>query len=257
MIRSDRTVTVSTEPAPSIDLEHVNRQLESCDAVDVIKWAAEMFGSGLLMTSSFGAQSAVMLHLATRVQPDIPIIFIDTGYLFPETYVFADELKRRLDLNLHIYHPAMTAARQEALYGKLWETDEKGLARYHQINKIEPMQRAIRELKPSAWLAGLRRQQTSHRASLRHVELQDGIYKVHPILKWSNKDVYDYLKKYELPYHPLYYEGYASIGDWHSTRPITDEQNERDGRFHGKTQECGLHIPSTEEETQSRDASGL
>lgn len=250
-------MTVTTEPAPSIDLEQVNQQLESCDAIDVIKWASDTFGSGLLMTSSFGAQSAVMLHLATRVQADLPIIFIDTGYLFAQTYQFADELKRKLDLNLHIYQPNMTAARQEALYGKLWEMDEKALEHYHQINKVEPMQRAIREFKPTAWLAGLRRQQTSHRAQLRHVEVQDGIYKVHPILTWSSKDIYEYLQKHDLPYHPLYYQGYASIGDWHSTRPITDQQDEREGRFHGKTQECGLHIPTTEEETQSRDASGL
>ncbi len=240
-----------------LSLDSTNRELADADATRIIAWAAETFGCGLAMTSSFGAQAAVSLHLVTQVVPGIAVIAIDTGYWFPETYRFMDELAARLKLNLKVYHPAITAARQEATYGRLWEQGVEGLDRYHRINKIEPMQRALRELGVTAWIAGLRAQQTGHRAKLRTVETQDGIYKVHPILRWTTKEVHEYLKKHGLPYHPLYEKGYKSIGDVHSTRPITAGMDERDGRFGGLKQECGLHIPTTPAENQSREASGL
>jgi phosphoadenosine phosphosulfate reductase len=240
-----------------LDLAAVNADLADRDALSVIQWAGETFGDGLVMSSSFGAQSALLLHLATRVKPDIPVIFIDTGYLFPETYQFAEQLTDRLNLNLQVYRPRYSAAWLEAKFGKLWEQGETGMREYLEIAKVEPMQRALDELGVSAWLAGLRAEQTDHRASLRKVESQDGRYKVHPVLNWTTKDLHDYFKAYDLPYHPLYYQGYASIGDVHSTRPITAEQSDRDGRFGGLRQECGLHLPSSDEENESREASGL
>jgi len=240
----------------TLQLDQVNPELDGKSAEDVIRWASEAFGKGLAMTSSFGAQSAVMLHLATRVVPDLPVILIDTGYLFPETYLFVKDMQQRLSLNLRVYTPRITPARYEALHGKTWEYAE-GLDHYHEIFKVEPLQRALEELNVTAWLAGLRSGQTDRRATLRTVEQQDGLYKVHPILNWSTKDVHDYLIKHDLPYHPLFEKGYASIGDTHSTRPITEGMSERDGRFNGLAQECGIHIPQTEAESQSRDSSGL
>lgn len=248
---------VLTKSENRVDLDAVNAEFADAHALDVIRWAAETFGKGLLTTSSFGAQSAVMLHLTSQVVPDMPIVVIDTGYLFPETYQFAEELTKRLNLNVKWYQPRMTPARVEAIYGKLWEQDAEAYERYHLIHKIEPMQRALHELNVTAWLAGLRANQTDHRAKLRTVELQDGIYKVHPILKWTTKDVHEYLKKHDLPYHPLYEKGYKSIGDTHSTTPITAEGGERAGRFHGLRQECGLHLPTTKDEEQSRQSSDL
>jgi phosphoadenosine phosphosulfate reductase len=247
----------SRPAAAGPDLDAANALLAGTDAAGVVAWAAQAFGPGLAMTSSFGAQAAVSLHLVTRVVPGIPVIVIDTGYLFPETYKFMEDLRARLGLNLRVFNPAITAARQESLYGRLWEQGEEGLDRYHRINKIEPMQRAIRELGVTAWIAGLRAQQTSHRAALRTVEVQEGTYKVHPILRWTTRDVHEYLKQHGLPYHPLYDKGYKSIGDVHSTRPITAGMDERDGRFGGLKQECGLHLPATPAENQSREASGL
>ncbi|MFP4144374.1 MAG: phosphoadenylyl-sulfate reductase [Phycisphaeraceae bacterium] len=240
-----------------LDLDAVNARLEGADAMCVFEWAAERFGDRLVMTSSFGAQSAVMLHLATRAKPDIPVIFIDTGYLFPETYRFAMDLTERLGLNLQVYRPQMTTGWLEALHGRLWEQGREGLEKYHRIVKVEPMQRALEELDVAAWAAGLRGQQTRHRASLRRVEMQGGRYKIHPILTWSTRDVHAYLEKHDLPYHPLYEQGYASIGDVHSTLPVTAGEDERSGRFGGHAQECGLHLPTTREEDQSRESSGL
>lgn len=242
--------------ATPLQLDHVNLQLRDKPAEDIIRWAGDAFGAGLAMTSSFGAQSAVMLHLVTRIIPDLPIILIDTGYLFPETYHFVQDLTKRLSLNLKVYSPRVTPARYEALHGRTWEYAE-GLSHYHEVFKVEPLQRALEELNVTAWLAGLRADQTEHRATLRPVEKQDGVYKVHPILSWSRKDIGAYLAKHDLPYHPLVEKGYASIGDTHSSRPIVEGEDERAGRFGGFAQECGLHIPQTREENESLGSSGL
>lgn len=241
-----------------LNLADVNAQLKGADASAVIQWAAGVFKQGLILTSSFGAESALMLHLTTQVLPEIPVIVIDTGYLFPETYQFIDVLQKRFDLNLKVYQSPISPARMEATQGRLWESQTvEALNTYDHLRKVEPMQRALRELGVKAWLAGLRGNQTKHRASLRPVELQNGIYKVHPILGWSSKDIYDYFQKHDLPYHPLFEKGYASIGDVHSTASITDGMNARDGRFHGLKQECGLHLPATKEEDSSRSSSDL
>ncbi len=240
-----------------IDLNDVNARLANAKAEEAIAWAYEAFATGLVMSSSFGAQSAVMLHLATRVAPDIPVIFIDTGYLFPETYRFAEELRERLGLNLKIFQSEMSPARMEALHGKLWEKELEDLNRYDYLRKVEPMRRALQELKATAWLAGLRADQTGHRGDLQRVILQNGLYKIHPILHWTRADVGKYLVQHDLPWHPLVEAGYVSIGDTHTTRPVGEGEDERAGRFGGLKQECGLHLPATPEEAASRESSGL
>lgn len=240
-----------------LDLEAVNAGLAGADAEEVVRWAAETFGERLVMSSSFGAQSALMLHLASRVVPKIPIIFLDTGYLFPETYQFAEALRQRFGLRIEVYSPLMTAARQEALFGRLYDGDEDDLRRYQEINKLEPMRRALRELDAAAWLAGLRAEQTEFRGGLEHVVRQNGIYKVHPILHWTKQDVLDYFELYDLPHHPLYAFGYRSIGDVHSTVPVDpEERDDRAGRLLGEKRECGIHLPDPET-AASLKSSGL
>ena len=215
--------------------------LETLDAAGRVRWAVETYGDGLILTTSFGVQSAVMLHLVTQVAPQIPVVFIDTGYLFPETYRFAEELREKLDLNLKVYNPQMTAARQEALYGKRWEQGADPLKHYNLINKVEPMDRAVRELGATAWLAGLRRSQASTREGLPVVQQQNRVTKIHPIIDWDSRTVHRYLTEHGLPYHPLWEQGYVSIGDWHSTTPLIAGMNEEDTRFGGQKRECGLH----------------
>ena len=244
--------------APSLDLFQVNQQLENAEASSLVEWSAETFGDGLVMTTSFGIQAAVMLHLVTRVVPKIPVIWVDTGYLPVETYKFAESLTNRLELNLKVYQSTMSPARMEAIYGKLWEDDVEAFNKYDQIRKVEPMQRALRELQATAWLAGLRRNQTSHRQGLKRIDRQDGLYKIYPILDWNAKDIYQYLTAYDLPYHPYFDKGYVSVGDWHSSRPFTaDDNNARDTRFRGLKQECGLHLPQTVGEEDSLNSSSL
>jgi phosphoadenosine phosphosulfate reductase len=231
---------------PEINLNTVNAKLTNADAIQIVAWAIDIFGDGLVMSTSFGIQAAVMLHLVTRVAPNIPVIWIDTGYLPPATYRFAEQLTEQLNLNLKVYQSSLSPARMEALHGKLWaqEGDVGALNRYDQIRKVEPMQQALRDLSVTAWLAGLRGEQTHHRQTLRPIELQASTYKILPILKWTSQDVDDYLQAHNLPYHPLWDKGYTTVGDWHSSRPTTaDDAHERDTRFQGIKQECGLHLP--------------
>lgn len=243
---------------PQVLEADANERLRDVDAHDAIRWAAETFSDGLVLTTSFGAQSAVMLHLAASVVPDIPVIWVDTGYNFKETYQFADDLTDRLKLNLKVYQSPLSPAHMEARLGKLWEMGEEALNQYDLIRKVEPMERALRELHVTAWLAGLRRQQTDFRANLPRVEQRsDGLFKIYPILHWTSKQVHDYLKQHDLPYHPLFDKGYASIGDWHSTHSIADGQSERAGRFRGLKQECGIHLPRSPEENESLGSAGL
>ena len=249
----------ATVKIPTLNLSQVNQQLENAEASSMVEWSAETFGDGLVMSTSFGIQAAVMLHLVTRIVPKIPIIWIDTGYLPPETYKFAEQLTQRLELNLHVYQSSISPARMEALYGKLWEQDDVGAFNlYDRIRKVEPMQRALQELQATAWLAGLRKNQTEHRQNLARIEQQEGLYKIYPILDWNARDIYQYLTAYDLPYHPYFDLGYVTVGDWHSSRPLTaDDTNERDTRFRGLKQECGLHLPQTAAEEESLNSSSL
>jgi len=249
---------VRAAPEPSrLEIEAAGRELADADAERVVAWAADTFGDGLVVSTSFGIHSAVMLHMATQVVPRIAVVWVDTGYLPAETYRFADALASRLDLNLHVAQAELSPARMEALFGRLWEGNRDDLDRYHRLRKVEPLERAFRALGARAWLSGLRADQTDHRARLPRVGLQNGRAKVLPLLPWSSRDVHRYLQAHELPYHPLFEQGYASVGDWHSSRPVgEDDTHDRNGRFRGLTEECGLHLELSPETLQGLDASG-
>lgn len=220
----------------------VPKDLDEAPAEALIAWAAETFGERLVLATSFGADSAALLHLATRIAPNVHVVFVDTGYHFAETYRHADALTARLRLNLHVTTPRMSAARQEALYGKRWEGDDEDLRRYLHMNKVEPMDRALAELRAEAWMSGVRRDQTETRRVLPRIDASVQPTKLHPLLAWTQADVDDYMRTHDLPYHPLVKEGYRSIGDAHSTLPTVPGQHPRDGRLLGAKRECGLHL---------------
>ena len=142
----------------------------------------------------------------------------------------------------------LKVAWQEARWGKLWEQGVDGITKYNRLNKVEPMQRALDELDARGWVVGLRRAQASTRRELKVLGIQDGYLKVHPIVDWNDKHVYDYLTRHDLPYHPLWEQGYPSIGDWHTSHKLTDGMTEEETRFFGLKRECGLHESSTESE---------
>jgi phosphoadenosine phosphosulfate reductase len=221
-----------------------NTDLESLSAAALMEWAADRFGKSLVVSTSFGIQSAVTLQLATRVLPEVPVLWVDTGYLPPETYRYADELASRLKLNLHVYQSDISPARMEALHGRLWETgDVSDFQRYDDIRKVEPMGRALEELQPKAWVSGLRAQQTDYRKTLSRVSSAGTRQKVLPILRWTNRDVFQFMQENDLPQHSLFEQGYSTVGDWHSSRPPSAaDADDRDTRFNGLKQECGIHL---------------
>ncbi len=210
-------------------------------AEERVAWALERLPDEHIVSSSFGAQSAVKLHLLSSQKPDIPVVVVDTGYLFPETYHFIDELTDRLKLNLHVYRPKMSGAWQEARHGRRWERGVEGISAYNRDNKVLPMERALEELNVGTWFAGLRRSQSSGRAATPFIDSSGERWKVNPIADWSDRDVYQYLKKYDLPYHPLWDKGYVSIGDVHTTRSLAEVSSYDETRFFGLQRECGLH----------------
>ncbi|UHQ22319.1 phosphoadenylyl-sulfate reductase [Lysobacter sp. 5GHs7-4] len=232
-------ITAAESPRALADL---NRWLERLSAQDRIAWALENTAGEHALSSSFGAQAAVSLHMVTRQAPKIPVILIDTGYLFPETYRFVDDMSSRLDLNLKVYRPQIGIAWMEARMGKIWEQGVDGIERYNRLRKVEPMQRALNELGVRTWIAGLRRSQSSSRANLDFLSLRDGRWKLHPLADWSDRDVWQYLQQHDLPYHPLWHDGYVSIGDVHTTSKLEAGMREEDTRFFGLKRECGLHF---------------
>ncbi|USR64145.1 phosphoadenosine phosphosulfate reductase [Providencia stuartii] len=222
-------------------LSEFNTQLENKTAQQRIEWAVENLPIQFVLSSSFGIQAALTLHMVTQVLPEIPVILTDTGYLFPETYQFIEQLTQRLHLNLQVYRAQQTPAWQEAIYGQLWTQGIEGIEHYNQLNKVEPMERALHELQAQSWFSGLRREQSASRANLSVLGIGKGIFKILPVIDWNNKQVYEYLTKHNLPYHPLWEQGYLSVGDTHTTRKWEAGMNEEDTRFFGLKRECGLH----------------
>ncbi|MBW2448126.1 MAG: phosphoadenylyl-sulfate reductase [Deltaproteobacteria bacterium] len=240
------------------DIGALDQRLAHARPEAVVAAAAERFGDGLVVSTSFGIQAAATLHLASSIVPGIPVVWVDTGYLPPETYRFADTLVRQLDLNLHVFQSPMSPARMEALHGRAWEEGTvEALDRYDQLRKVEPLQRGLQELGATAWISGVRAEQTAHRKTLPRVGRHGGRAKIHPILHWSARDLHGYLKANGLPYHPLFDEGYATVGDWHSSRPVgADDTDERSTRFGGLKQECGIHLSPEEDESLVSSAPG-
>ncbi len=224
-------------------LAELNLQLEAMPAAQRIEWGLENLSGSHAVSSSFGSYSAVLLHLLTSQVPDLPVILIDTGYLFPETYRLADQLGERLHLNLKVYRPQIGVAWMEARHGRLWEQGLDGIQRYNRMRKVEPMRRALDELNVRTWFAGLRRSQSPERRQRQVLELANGRWKLHPLIDWRDRDLWRYLQAHDLPQHPLFEQGYVSIGDVHTTRPLTAANDDPAAtRFFGLTRECGLHV---------------
>lgn len=215
-----------------INIDEINLELSPLHPSEIVQWAKDQFENGLVMTSGFGAESAVMIHLVTRIMPTVPIILIDTSFLRPETYVFAEQLREHFGLNLKIYaSPIPPEDLDNQVEDKL----------YHEVRKIEPMRRALFELSASAVMSGIRSDQTENRANSKIVQRDsNGLYRIHPILTLSQREIEMYMTLYDLPYHPLVKQGFWSIGDIHNTFPGKN----REGRKLGTSGECGLNVPN-------------
>ena len=211
----------------------------------IVQWAIETFGSSLAMTSSFQQQSLPLLHIVSTVAPHLPIFFLDTGYHFKETIEFRTLVSEQLGLNVHDIHPEMSREEQETKYGLDLPSTNPDLCCY--LNKVLPLQKAMKGHRAMkgyrAWVTGIRRDQSPARANAPIVDIrEDGIAKIAPLATWTRDDVWRYMEFHQLPKHPLYHQGYKSIGCAPCTRPIQEGEDERAGRWSGKKKtECGLH----------------
>lgn len=242
--------TTATIASEDLDLAALNEMFERQSPTDIVKWSVAQFGPDLLMTSSFGAESALLIHMAVRQMPDIRIVMVDTGYLFPETHAFMESLRHRFELNVWTYrtrNDPIAWLRSAGEENPTWRKDEDACCA---ANKNEPMERAMRELRPRGWLRGIRRDQADTRRRAQFIEWS-ARYKCHaisPLLNWTSRDIYGYMKQHDLPYHPLYEKGYASIGcnPRSCTEPIMPGQDPRSGRWakSGKL-ECGINVENS------------
>ncbi len=227
-----------------LQLTQAEAHLATLTAGERVDWALANTPGLHVVTSSFGVQAAVMLHLVNERAPGIPVVVVDTGYLFPETYQFMDELTSKLGLNLVVCRAELSPAWQEARYGKQWEQGTDGIKAYNQRNKVEPLNAKFADLGVGTWFTGLRREQSNTRSNTPFIDVDRHTFrvKVQPIADWTKQDVHQYLEAHRLPYHPLFEQGYVSIGDTHSTRPLELGMTEEETRFGGLVRECGLHV---------------
>lgn len=227
----------------------LNEMLGKSSPEEIVRWACAQYGEGLVMSSSFGADSAVLLHMATSLLPPIRIIMVDTGYLFPETWQFMETLRRRLNLNVWVYR---TREDPIAYLQKSGETNpqfRQDIPACCAANKNEPFDRAMKELTPQAWLRGIRRTQSESRADKPFIEFSPrySCHAISPLLDWTGREIHAYLKQHDLPYHPLRDQGYLSIGcnPLSCTRAIQAGEDARAGRWAGTGKvECGINLNS-------------
>ena len=230
----------------TLALPETREQLKRMTAEERLEWAHKKFGENFVITTSFGIQSAVLLNMISNLKTEQTpqVIWIDTGYLPSETYVYAEQLIDQLKLNIKVSQSPLSPARMEALYGKLWETNSvKDLEKYHQIRKINPLEDTLNELKTICWGSGVRSTQTSLRKSMTYLDLIRERLSLRPILEWTTKDIFYYMQENDLPQHPLFDKGYSTVGDWHSSGPDIKDEQGRNTRFGGLKEECGIHIP--------------
>jgi len=229
------------------DTLSLNDLFERSHPADVVKWACAEFGDRLIMSSSFGADSAVLLHMASSAMPGIKVVMIDTGYLFPETWQFMEQLRRRLNLQVWVYRTRQDPIAYLSQAGEVNPQFRQDVEACCACNKNEPFDRAIADLAPAGWLRGIRRRQSDSRALTPFVELSPRYkcWAISPLLKWTGREIHQYLKTHELPYHPLRDQGYMSIGcnPLSCTRPITAGEDDRSGRWAGSGKlECGINL---------------
>ncbi len=227
-----------------MNIAELNKKFETADPHAILRWVSATYGKSAALSSSFGAQSPVLLHMIAEIDPSIPILFLDTGFLFKETIQYKDQLKKQLGLNIKEFRatPQQIAQTQK----KLNDPNNKIGMCCDEV-KVDLMKRSLEGVQ--CWIAGLRRKQSATRKDIDIVEeYGSGLIKVHPIATWTSKDTYDYMKKHNLPFHPLWEKGYTSIGCEPCTRLPLSGQDERSGRWAGQDKtECGIHtfLPKT------------
>ncbi|HEY1660472.1 MAG TPA: phosphoadenylyl-sulfate reductase [Candidatus Sulfotelmatobacter sp.] len=207
----------------------------------VLHWAFETFGNSVAISSAFGAEGMVVIDIANRLRKPFRIFTLDTDFLFAETYSLMDQIEQRYGITVEKVYSLTSTEEQEQVYGReLWERDPDLCCN---LRKVEPLRRKLCEL--SAWITSIRRDQTAARSNAGKIEWDEkfGLAKINPIVDWSSKQVWQYIREHDVPYNPLHDQGYPSIGCTHCTRAVRPGEDPRAGRWAGfSKKECGLHI---------------
>jgi phosphoadenosine phosphosulfate reductase len=227
---------------PNLDQERIidlSKKFKNNSPQEILEWAVETFWPDVAISSSFQTQSVPLLHMISQIKPDMRILFLDTGYHFPETLTFKEELRKAWGLNVVELRPKIGRKELECQFGEELYRRDPDLCCF--INKVEPLAEALRGLR--AWITGIRKTQTAQRAQSSILQLHpNGLVKVNPLLYWTRDKLWQYLKEHDLPLHPLYPQGYLSIGCEPCTQPVNSGESERAGRWVGSDKtECGLH----------------
>jgi phosphoadenosine phosphosulfate reductase len=233
---------VATGALETGEIESVGRQLEGRPA-EALAWAAGRFPGRVTFSTGFGPEGCLILDLIGRQRLAIDVFTLDTGLLFPETYVLWRRLEARYGIRIRAVRPAQSLEQQALAHGdRLWERDPD---RCCALRKVEPLRRALAG--QHAWVSAIRREQTKDRADARVVEwdARFQLVKINPLASLTHDGVWSYLREYEVPVSPLHDEGYASIGCHPCTSPVEPGEDPRAGRWRGREKtECGLHSRS-------------
>lgn len=223
------------------DLPRIASELESSTPREILTWAIDTYTPRITLACSFGGPSGmVLLDMVMELDHSVPVFYLDTRFLFPETYALMQEASRRYDITPRAVRPGISVARQAKQYGdELWARDPD---RCCEIRKVLPQQRALKKF--DAWITGIRRDQSSTRRATPVVEwdAKFGLAKINPLANWSEREVWQYVSAHSIPTNTLHEHGYPSIGCTHCTRPISAGEDLRAGRWSGFEKiECGLH----------------
>ncbi|MEK6408443.1 MAG: phosphoadenylyl-sulfate reductase [Acidobacteriota bacterium] len=242
-----QAVTEIMNPALPRDFDRIEAAaylLENAPPEETLRWAFDEFQEKVTLATGFGVEGVALIDMAIRINPRADIFFLDTSFLFQETYELRRRLEDRYKIQIRAWQTDITPEGQELRFGAaLWSRDPDLCCR---LRKLEPLRDAMRGR--TAWITAIRRDQTIERSNARAVEWDDQwqLIKVNPLVLWSKQQVRDYVAKHDVPYNPLHDKGYPSIGCTHCTQPVLLGEHERAGRWPGREKrECGMHGPVT------------
>jgi phosphoadenosine phosphosulfate reductase len=223
--------------------DELNARLRDAEPQEILRAAIDLYGDKLALVSSFGAESAVLLHMVAQIKPDIPVLFLDTGMLFGQTLDYRQQLAARLGLtDVRDLRPQYQDIAVHDPSADLWKTSTDACCN---IRKVLPLDRALAGF--DGWITGRKRFQGGDRLRLKVVEQGEKQIKFNPLANWSKEQIDAYAVEHDLPAHPLVAFGYPSIGCWPCTQPVEEGQDERAGRWAGSQKtECGIHMPRAE-----------
>lgn len=223
------------------NLEKTQTLAETWTSQEVLHWAFKTFGNAVEVASGFGVEGMALIDIASRVNSNLRVFTIDTGFLFPETYHLIERVEKRYGISVERVRSTLTPEDQSEIYGPaLWSANPDQCCG---LRKIEPLKEKLAGVR--AWVTAIRRDQTSHRAKARKVEWDQKFHvvKINPIVDWSSENVWEYVRAHDVPYNPLHDFNYPSIGCTHCTRAVRPGDDPRSGRWAGSQKtECGLHL---------------